>query len=114
MINLPAGKWQVFVNRKEGELNINSVDPNGIVKGKVFGSEISLGGYNSASGQIFFSRIRPEHISPPWTEVYYGHTSTDSRHTIDTPSIFMAGSYFTIPPREERPFGWYATANKII
>jgi hypothetical protein len=116
IINLPAGKWQIFVNGEEGELNINSVDPNGIVKGKVFGSKISLGAYNSASGQIFFSRIRPEKIFPPWTELYYGHTSTDSsRHTVDTPSsIFMAGSYFTIPPREERSYGWYATAKKMI
>jgi hypothetical protein len=81
------------------------------------GSEISLGGYNSASGQIFFSRIRPERIDPPWTELYYGQTSSTgtSGHTVDTPSsIFMAGSYFTIPAREERSYGWYATAKKII
>lgn len=112
--SLPAGKWQIFVNGEAGELNINSVAPNGIVKGTVFGSEINGGGYNSASGQIFFSRIRPEEIFPPWTELYYGHTSADSRRTVDAPSIFMAGSYFTIPPREERSHGWYATAKKII
>jgi hypothetical protein len=73
IISLPTGKWKIFVNGDEGELNIDSVDL-GFLKGTVFGSEIH-GGYNDISGHIFFSRLRPEDIFPPWTEVYYGHTS---------------------------------------
>lgn len=109
VINLRTGKWQIFVNGDEGELNISSVDPKGIVKGTVFGSEIKGGGYNATSGQIFFSRVRPEEILPAWTEVYYGYTSSVGKHTVDNPSMFIAGFYFTIPPREKRSYGWYAT-----
>jgi hypothetical protein len=107
IINLPRGKWKIFVNGDEGDLNIDSVD-KGFLKGTVFGSEIH-GGYNDVSGNIFFSRLRPEDIFPPWTEVYYGHTSAAAKHTVDKPSVFMAGFYFTYPPREKRPHGWYAT-----
>lgn len=109
-INIPTGKWNIFGNHEEGELDITSVDSNGTLKGTVFGNPIQ-GFYHAASGQIHFSRT----IGIDQSQVYDGYISI-IRTNVDAPDYLLAGSYvtFTSGFRSRPKLGWYATIRKVV
>jgi hypothetical protein len=110
IVNIPTGKWKIFGNMEEGELDISSIDSNGNLKGTAFGSPIQ-GFYHAASGQIHFSRV----MGVDQSQVYDGQISI-IKINVDVADYLLAGSYviFTSGFRGRPKLGWYATLNKVI
>ncbi|MER5175041.1 MAG: hypothetical protein ABJB76_02945 [Candidatus Nitrosocosmicus sp.] len=90
-MKIPTGKWHIFGNLEEGDLDITSVDSTGKIQGTAFGDPIN-GIYHAASGQIHFSRKMGSSIDR--FQVYNGHISI-IRINVDTPDYLLAGSYVT-------------------
>jgi len=59
-IMLPTGKWSIYGNEEQGELNINSVDKDGKWTGTAFGDKIN-GSFNATSGEVLSRVWRLDH-----------------------------------------------------
>ena len=105
---LPTGKWEIFGNMEQGELNIQSVDSQGNIKGTALGDAIS-GAFHAASGEIHFSR----RMGIDRFQTYSGHISIISIN-VDAPRYLLAGSYISFPFPKRPRFGWYATITKPV
>ena len=54
-IDLAKGRWKIYGNREEGELDIISIDTQGGgLTGTAFGEKISNGSFSVSSGEITF------------------------------------------------------------
>ena len=98
-INLPKGKWNIYGNREEGELDITSIDnQGGGLTGTAFGEKISNGSFSVSSGEITFIG-----------QLFTGYISI-IRSGIDTLDYLLAGSYANVVVGKEMSwYGWYAT-----
>lgn len=109
-IALPTGKWKIYGNQEQGELDISSVDNQGKLTGSAFGDKIT-GLFNESSGEIHFARqLSPNLLD---AQVYDGHISLVEKG-VDRPEFLLAGSYITIPFGLRAQHGWYATIEKLI
>lgn len=97
---LPSGKWKMYGNEEQGELDIFSVDALGNLEGTVFGDRIS-GRFHTPSGTLYFLRLLS--TPPPLAssdvlasdqyvfQVYNGHVSIVAQN-VDYPQYLLAGS----------------------
>lgn len=103
-INLPKGKWQIYGNREEGELDIQ-VDSQGKVTGTAFGSKVQNGSFTYPSGEINFLA----NVGVDTWQHYTGYISI-IRSGVDTSDFLLAGWYaFVVVGKEMSRYGWYAT-----
>lgn len=102
-ITPPTGKWSIYGNKEQGELDINSVDGNGNWTGTAFGDKIN-GYFNTTSGQISFSRVWRDPAET--SQLYTGNLST-----LKTDVYLLGGSYYLVEDKivYSEQFGWYAT-----
>ncbi len=106
-IRLPTGKWRIFGNEEEGELDITSVDNQGQLTGTAFGTKIT-GLYNTSSGEIHFERQIKSGLLD-W-QTFTGYISLAKKgHNQGAGDYLLAGSYCNVPFGLGRFFGWYAT-----
>ena len=109
-INIPIGKWNIFGNLEEGDLDISSVDSNGNLNGTAFGSPIK-GFYHADLGQIHFSRV----MGIDRFQTFDGYISI-IRINVDAPDYLLAGSYVTYTSGlQSRPkLAWYALKREVL
>lgn len=107
-ITLPTGKWSIYGNEEQGELNINSVDKDGKWTGTAFGDKIN-GSFNVTSGEIRFSRVWRDAVDS--SQLYTGNLST-----VKPDEYLLGGSYYQIEDKEvySEQFGWCATKPPFI
>ena len=107
-ITLPTGKWSIYGNKEQGDLNIDTVDGDGKWTGKVFGDKIN-GSFNSTSGEIRFSRVWRDAVDT--SQLYTGNLST-----LTPDDYLLGGSYYQIEAKQvySEQFGWYATQPPFI
>jgi hypothetical protein len=109
-IQLVKGKWRIYGNEEEGELDISGIDSNGNVTGTAFGDKISNGSFSVSSGEItFIARMKLD----TW-QLYTGYISK-IRTKLDISDYLLAGSYANIVVGKEMSrYGWYATITHSI
>jgi nitrogen regulatory protein PII len=107
-IMLPTGKWSIYGNEEQGELNINSVDKDGKWTGTAFGDKLN-GSFNATSGEIRFSRVWKDAVDS--SQLYTGNLST-----VKPDEYLLAGSYYQIEDKivYSEQFGWCATKPPFI
>jgi nitrogen regulatory protein PII len=105
-ITLPTGKWSIYGNEEQGELNINSVDKNGKWTGTAFGDKVN-GSFNATSGEVRFSRAWKMDTS----QVYTGNLSI-----VRPDEYLLGGAYYQIEANVvySEQFGWCATKPPFI
>jgi nitrogen regulatory protein PII len=107
-IALPTGKWSIYGDKEEGELNIISVDTDGKWTGTAFGDN-AHGSFDATSGKIRFSRT--------WRKaVNASHLYTGNLSTIKPEHYLLGGSYSQTEDKEKysEQFGWYAIKPPLI
>ena len=107
-ITLPTGKWSIYGNKEQGDLNIDTVDGDGKWTGTAFGDKIN-GSFNATSGEIRFSRVWRDAVDT--SQLYAGNLST-----LTPDDYLLGGSYYQIEAKQvySEQFGWYATQPPFI
>lgn len=111
-ITLPKGKWKIYGNSEEGELDITGIDNQGNVTGMVFGDKINNGSFSVSSGEItFIGKMKMD----AW-QLYTGYISIIRAKLWEGANIFdylLAGSYVNVVVGKEMSRnGWYATITR--
>lgn len=103
-INLPKGKWKIYGNKEEDELDVN-IDNQGNVTGTAFGTKLQNGSFTYSSGEItFLAKVTVD----TWQH-YTGYISI-VRSGVDTQDFLLAGWYANVVVGKEfSRYGWYAT-----
>ena len=109
-IQLVKGKWKIYGNEEEGELDIGDVDSHGTVTGTAFGDKISNSSFSVSSGEITFTtKMKLD----TW-QLYTGYISK-IRTKVDISDYLLSGSYANVVVGKEMSrFGWYATITHSI
>ena len=107
-ITLPTGKWSIYGNEEQGELNIISVDSVGKWTGTAFGDKIN-GSFNATSGEVRFSRVWRAAVDI--SQLYTGNLST-----LKPGEYLLGGSYYQIESNVvySEQYGWCATNPPFI
>jgi hypothetical protein len=109
-IQLLKGKWKIYGNEEERELDINGIDSQGNATGTAFGDKINNGSLVFSSGEItFITRMKLD----TW-QLYTGLISK-IRTRVDISDYLLAGSYANVViGKEMSRYGWYATITHSI
>lgn len=90
-MSLPTGTWNINGNGFVGQLNIQSVDPNGNVAGTMYNDSVQ-GFWDEGSQRAVLMRI-PNAADPTTIQVYIGYLfQNNSTYTLAGPFQFFGGT----------------------